>query len=383
MTTLFKKGNSRYAQGSGREAQTRAGNSTAVRWAARLALVAVFIGWMAGPAFGQDNRFYSATVDPTTVAAGEDETFTFTITNCDGSVCSPASQKAQTIKTITVDIPAGFTVNEFSCTIGAADGDEWDLTFLMGQLYIDKEGSTALAVGESLTLTCTATASCEAGFNEWTTAAFNDDVEPPGPGTAPYALVGDQPEVEVTGTCDDGGFEPGDYCSYTQGGWGAPPNGSNPAQKLADNFDFVYPADLFVGTGYEMAFSAASNVQAYLPAGGTAGALTASLVNPTSSSAGVFGGQVTALRINVDLNDAGIIDGFDGTFSVLVLTGTGGSLDGSTVAEILAAAEMALGGGPLPGGYSYSDLNYLVDQLNNAFDNCYPSDWAIAHLVRP
>ena len=105
------------------------------------------------------------------------------------------------------------------------------------------------------------------------------------------------------------------------------------------------------------------------------------MTNPTSTSAGVFGGQVTALRLNVDFNDAGIIDGFLGSISGLVLQGTGGSLDGQTVAAILAAAEQALGGGALPAGYDHSSLNNLVDELNNAFDNCDPSDWAQIHLA--
>lgn len=376
--------NASLKRGEGKSAQDVSGAEAGWSWFARLTLVLVALGWLASPAFGQDNRFYSATVDPTVVAAGEDETLTFTITNCDGIVCSPSSQFRQQIRTMTVDVPAGFLVNEASCAISAAAGDVWDLTFLPGQLYIDKNsGPTGLAIGESLTLACSFTAPCDAEIYEWTTGAYNDDVDPPGPGTSPYTLVGGQPEVEVTGSCDEGGFEPGDYCSYTQGAWGAPPSGGNPASILADSFDLVYPGDLVVGTGFDMTFEAAVNVQNYLPAGGTSGPLTSSLVNPTSSSAGNLGGQVTTLRINVDLNDAGIIDGFDGTFSVLVLTGTGGSLDGSTVAEILSAAEVALGGGPLPGGYSYADLNFLVTNLNEAFDECDPTDWAINHLVRP
>lgn len=356
-------------------------NTSARRvWLWRLVPALLILGWMATPAFGQTNRYYSATTTPNSVAAGTDNAHSFTIENCNGGIaCEGAvTSVRQAIKSITVDIPAGFLVDEFSCAISAAAGDIWNLSFNAGVVEIVKEGPTELAVGESLTLSCNATAPCEAGLYEWATAAFNGSDF-----TTDYELKGSQPEVEVTGTCDDGGFEPDDYCSYTQGAWGAPPNGGNPAQTLADNFDAVYPTDLVVGTGYDMTFWAASNVQDYLPAGGTSGPLTSSLVNPTSSSAGNLGGQVTTLRINVDLNDAAVIDGFDGTFSVLVLTGTGGSLDGSTVAEILGAAEVALGGGSLPVGYSYDSLNFLVTNLNEAFDECDPTDWAQAHLARP
>lgn len=274
-------------------------------------------------------------------------------------------------------IPAGFAVDPFSCSVSAAEGDIWNITFNPGVIEVVKAGSTELDPGESLTLSCLATAPCEAGFYEWTTLAYNGDDF-----TTPYDLQGPQPEVEVTGSCDSGGFEPGDYCSYTQGGWGAPPRGRNPGSILADNFDGMY-SELVVGGIFAMTFESAPNVEAYLPAGGTPGALAGDVTNPTSTSAGVFGGQVTALRLNVDFNDAGIIDGFEGSISGLVLQGTGGSLDGQSVAAILAAAEQALGGGALPAGYSLSSLNSLVSNLNEAFENCDPSDWADSHLVVP
>ena len=46
-----------------------------------------------------------------------------------------------------------------------------------------------------------------------------------------------------------------------------------------------------------------------------------------------------------------------------------------------SAPEQALGGGAWPVGYTLSSLNNLVDELNNAFDNCNPSDWAQIHLT--
>ncbi len=364
-------------RGSGRNVQDAPETSTAWPWLARATIALIVVGWLTSPAFAQTVRYYSATTAPTSVAAGTDNAHSFTIENCNGSAaCEGAITSArQAIRSITVAIPPGFAVDPFSCAISAAEGDTWDLTFNLGVMEIVKSGPTDLAVGESLTLSCNATAPCDAAFYEWTTVAFNGDDF-----TTAYDLRGTQPEVEVTGTCDDGGFEDGDYCTYTQGGWGAPPNGGNPGQILADNFDGLY-GDLVVGTGFTMTFESAPDVEAYLPAGGTPGALIGDVTNPTSTSAGVFGGQTTALRLNVDLNDAGIIDGFEGTISSLVLTGTGGSLDGSTVAEILAVAEQALGGGGLPASYSYAQINDLVDNLNNAFDNCVPTDWAQAHLM--
>jgi hypothetical protein len=50
------------------------------------------------------------------------------------------------------------------------------------------------------------------------------------------------------------------------------------------------------------------------------------------------------------------------------------------VAQVLAAANVALGGGTLPDGYSLTDLNALVTDLNESFDNGVESDWAKTHL---
>ena len=185
--------------------------------------------------------------------------------------------------------------------------------------------------------------------------------------------------VEVPGP-DPEGHRSGDYTTYTQGGWGAKPNGENPASILADHFADVYPPSgvtIGIPGGFSMTFTSAEKVKDYLPAGGPASWLTGNLTNPTSSSAGVFGGQVLALQLSVDFSDADVTEGGLGD---LVLDGTGGSLDGSTVSEILAAANLALGGGALPAGYSYSTLNDLITDLNEAFDNGEPSAWAQLHL---
>ena len=112
----------------------------------------------------------------------------------------------------------------------------------------------------------------------------------------------------------------------------------------------------------------------YLPAGGKPHALIADLVNPTSSPSGVFGGQVLALQLNVDFSATG---GLPGGFGSLTLSGTGTSFDGMMLSQILAAANLALGGGSLLD----STLNDLVSLLNQGFDNCYPSGWVQDHLT--
>lgn len=203
----------------------------------------------------------------------------------------------------------------------------------------------------------------------------------------------------------------GDFTTFTQGGWGAKPNGNNPGQLLHVNFATVYPGGVEVGIvgdgGSSMTFKDGTvttcktdpktktqtctqvtitgdqAIEAYLPAGGTAGKLSADLINPTSTSAGVFGGQVLALRLNVDFSKAGITQGPGGPVGYLILHDTGTSLDGQAVAAILAAAETALGGGALPDGFTYATLNDLVTSLNEAFDNGELSTWMQQHLSLP
>ncbi len=40
----------------------------------------------------------------------------------------------------------------------------------------------------------------------------------------------------------------------------------------------------------------------------------------------------------------------------------------------------ALGGGALPSGYSFTDLNDLAAELNASFDGGVASAWALVHL---
>jgi hypothetical protein len=151
---------------------------------------------------------------------------------------------------------------------------------------------------------------------------------------------------------------------------------------LKNDFYVVYPPEptgfVEVGipgtTGFSMKFTSPDAVMNYLPAGGKPKALTADLTDPTSSPSGVFGGQVLALQLNVDFSTVGILPG---GFGSLTLSGTGTPFDEMMVSEILAAANLALGGGSLVD----STLNDLVSLLNQGFDNCYPSGWVQDHLT--
>lgn len=160
-------------------------------------------------------------------------------------------------------------------------------------------------------------------------------------------------------------------CTVTQGGWGAPPHGNNPAAFLASQFSTAFPSGVTVGgLPFSLHFTSSQAIQSFLPQGGPPAALNATATDPTTTSAGVFAGQVLALDLNVALYH----------FGSLVLSGTGTSLDGKTVGQVLLAANEALAGGPLPAGFTYSSLNDLIDSLNQSFDGCVASGFAQSHL---
>ncbi len=153
--------------------------------------------------------------------------------------------------------------------------------------------------------------------------------------------------------------------TVTQGGWGAPPHGGNPGMLLQTYFNSVYPNGVKIGGNNTLTFTSAGAVRGFLPQGGTPGVLNASATNPTSSSAGVFAGQVLALQLNVDFSSIGVT-----TMGLGGVKLTSGPLSGYTVAQVLALANQVIGGNTaaLPAGMGVSDLNNVVDGINNMFD---------------
>ena len=120
-----------------------------------------------------------------------------------------------------------------------------------------------------------------------------------GPDTFTYTISdgrGGSAKATVSITVTDYTHESSHFTTFTQGGWGAAPSGGNPGRLLADNFSGVYAAGYVKigGTKY-LKFTSASAITAFLPAGGTAGKLTATKTNPTTATGGVFAGQVLAL----------------------------------------------------------------------------------------
>jgi hypothetical protein len=183
-------------------------------------------------------------------------------------------------------------------------------------------------------------------------------------------------------------WQTGDEVSFIQSDWGS---GGPASATLSADYDTVYASDndeLIIGVPgdtnqYFLEFTSSAPILAYLPASGTAGPLTESLANPTTTPAGIFGGDVLALELNVDFSDAGFtgaslsIPGGIGSLVLCNLTTTP-DLNGQPITALLGEANTALSGGITTD--SLDDIDALVENVNAAFEQGTPSSFALANV---
>jgi hypothetical protein len=88
--------------------------------------------------------------------------------------------------------------------------------------------------------------------------------------------------------------------------------------------------------------------------------------------------------LNVAFNAAGLLGASSPGFAGMIYHAPADSLDGSTVAQILALSNQVLAGtaGP-PQGYTFTTFTDLLENLAGAFHDCVPSMWAGLHLDFP
>jgi hypothetical protein len=156
------------------------------------------------------------------------------------------------------------------------------------------------------------------------------------------------------------------FTTFTQGGWGAKPSGSNPGTVLHGGFDKVFGERLRIGHQYELTFTSAAAVTEFLPVGGTPAVLKSDQTNPTDSEAGVLAGQVLALQLNLSFSAAGVT-----TEGLGELKLQSGAFAGYSVKEFTELAHRVLGGETedLPKGATISSVNEAATQINENFDN--------------
>jgi len=155
------------------------------------------------------------------------------------------------------------------------------------------------------------------------------------------------------------------FTTYTQGGWGAPPSGSNPGALLAGNFATLYPGGVIIGGCKTLKFTSAAAIEAFLPQGGSPAPLKSSQINP-AGKVSVLAGQVLALELSSRFSMAGRTKPGLGSLKV-----KSGKLAGWTVAAVLNLGNQVLGGnaGVLPAGVRINDLNDVLTLINENYDN--------------
>jgi hypothetical protein len=178
------------------------------------------------------------------------------------------------------------------------------------------------------------------------------------------------------------------YCTFLQSEW----NHNSGNTTLNALMPVMGSETIGSGGTHTAKWNSAGAIGAYLPAGGSNGALNASLLDPTSTSAGHFGGEVLALQLNVDLGThsppvtVGGNSVFD--FGSLLICGTGTQFDGQSVDALLAAANLAVGGGSLPtnctgqGTCDFNSLDTLLQHVNLSFQQCHATGFGLHHLVK-
>ncbi|MCI0503671.1 LamG domain-containing protein, partial [Candidatus Micrarchaeota archaeon] len=284
--------------------------------------------------------------------------------------CTPVCEQVHLVDTgayasnmTCVDLPQSTTLDEYLSATGTPE-TQYDYA-ITGAVSCKGEACTS-------TVTNTAELLCE-----------DSSLVYGSPASASFEVICQGDECEI---------EPGDFCTYTQGGYGAPQQGK-PRAILFNNFASVYPSGMVVGDEggadndrfYMMNFTSAQAVNNYLPQGGTAGYLNADLVNPTNSSSGIFGGQLTAALLNLKFDDAGIISAryepgaLGGLhFKQCEKYNIHPALVGKTVNEVIAMSNCAIQSGVIdlttqcgvPPRVGISALNDALNAFNNNFDNC-------------
>jgi hypothetical protein len=159
--------------------------------------------------------------------------------------------------------------------------------------------------------------------------------------------------------------ETGDDCqlrTQTMGGWGARPNGKNPARYMTNNFASAFPNGLTIGCEYTLTLTNALAVTNFLPSGTTPRALDNYYTNPGQNYRNVLAGQLVALTLSVGFDD---IDPNFGASSTRLADAvlSVGTFAGWTVQELLDEANGFIGG--CGSNYSASQLNGALDMVNN------------------
>jgi len=164
--------------------------------------------------------------------------------------------------------------------------------------------------------------------------------------------------------CQDNGCDT--LRTYTIGGWGAQPNGSNPGVYLHANFAGAFPNGITIGCDNTLTLTTAQMVTDWLPSGSTPSVLPAGNMVDDMSYNNVLAAQLVGvtLAVGFDAYDADFAtsEDFLGDRYVNVAP-----FEGMTVSQLLALANQEIGG--CASSYSTSELNTALTAINENYDN--------------
>jgi hypothetical protein len=157
------------------------------------------------------------------------------------------------------------------------------------------------------------------------------------------------------------------FRTQTQGGWGANPNGNNPGAYLNANFAGAFPSGLTIGCTNKLVLTSAAAVNAFLPSGSTARALSnGTRTNPGSSYSNVLAGQLVAATINVqfDLTYPNFSSSSTNLKDLIIASGT---FSGWSVGKLLVEANKKIGGCASAFPASLSQYNAALSSVNENY----------------
>lgn len=162
------------------------------------------------------------------------------------------------------------------------------------------------------------------------------------------------------------GCKMGIYRTQTPGGWGAKAAGNNPGTYRDAHFDEAFPEGLTVGDpgNYTIELTCAAAIETLLPTGGKPAALTQSYKDPDAIK-NVLVGHIVALSLSIGFDEYDKNFGqADGHMKKLYIA-DGHGFDGMTIADVLAEANIVLGGGT--SSYSPSQMVEILTKINEYF----------------
>jgi hypothetical protein len=155
--------------------------------------------------------------------------------------------------------------------------------------------------------------------------------------------------------------------TQTMGGWGAPPNGNNPAAYMYAKFAYAFPQGAVIGCTNKVKLTSPVAVNNFLPSSGTPAVLpSGTSTNPGAAISNTLAGQAMALTLTLGF------DTYDPNFNPSnIFLGNqvinGGAFNGMTVSQLLAEANKRLGG--CTTSYTISQLNTALTAVNQNYDN--------------